>query len=205
MSFSDFDLSQFYTRRNSNYNIAPEDKGGSQPSPISVKEESNDNDDGATRIVTTSEELKTVHCGFLFSVSKDESGEYWPIKLGNNTIGSSFSDDIVLSQKSVSAQHAVLNAERQNGKLVMKIKGNGNVMLNGLEITTETVCRDRDILTIGDAYQLLLLFVDVDKYGLKKAENFEEESLPINETAEAEALKPEEAPQPEEEGTVFLQ
>lgn len=198
MSSPDFDLSQFYTRRNSNYNVVPADNGGDQTPTISNNEGNDGKDMDATRIVVNDEKLKIEYCGFLFSVSKDETGEYWPIKIGSNTIGSSFDDDIVLSQKSVETKHAVLTAERKNGKVVMKIKGNGSVLLNGSEVSGENACRDRDILTIGNVYQLLLLFVDVDKYGLGKAENFEEESLPINETTK-------EASQPEEEGTVFLQ
>lgn len=200
MSFSDFDLSQFYTRRNSNYNIGAEGNDDGQPSGTSDTGNKGDNEseEVATLLATDNDENHADYCGFLFSASRDEGGEYWPIRMGINTIGSGNDDDVILSQKSVIEEHAVLSAERKNGKLVMKIKGNGYTLLNGADIIGETPCRDKDIITIGNVYQLLVLFVDKEKYGLKKADDFEEKNLteeePIGENSS-----------PQEEGTVFLQ
>lgn len=197
MSTSNFDLSQFYARRNSNYNISPEGNGDDQSSPIEIIED-NDCDEGATQTVDDEKEAEI--CGFLFSVSKDETGEYWPVRMGSNLIGSSNDDNISLKQATVTANHAKLIVERANGKLAMKITPKGIVQVNGLEINGETICHDRDILTIGNAYQLLLLFADREKYGLEKAKNFEEAD-----TSAADQDATETMPSAEEEGTVFLQ
>lgn len=212
MSLPGFDLSQFYTRRNSNYNVTPESSNNAKPTN-DVAEVDDSEDCGATRILCESDnsvapstpyenkEVARNICGFLFSISRDEEGEYWPVRLGSNSIGNSSDCDITLSQNSVKTAHATLVAERNEGKLTIKISGEGSVLVNGLELTEETTCRDRDILTIGKAYQLLLLVADKEKYGLTKADNFDE----AEEQPAPQPMEEEEAAPAEEEGTVFLQ
>ena len=51
--------------------------------------------------------------GALFSISAGIQGELFPIYVGRNTIGSSPDCDICLRETSVSAQHAILLARKQ--------------------------------------------------------------------------------------------
>lgn len=201
MSSPSFDLSQFYTRRNSNYNVTPENENNTEAASDKVKAGGNGKDDcGETRIPLDSDGAVREICGFLFSISKEEKGEYWPVRIGNNSIGNSSDCNVTLVQSSVKPAHATLVAERDQGKITMRISCESSVLVNGLEVMGETTCRDRDILTIGNAYQLLLLIADKEKYGLAKAENFdEEEKTNVHEPVAEESLPA------EEEGTVFLQ
>jgi len=46
--------------------------------------------------------------GFVYSISRQGVGEYWPLHVGANTIGSFPNCDICLREATVSAEHAVL-------------------------------------------------------------------------------------------------
>lgn len=132
--------------------------------------------------------------GFLYSVSRTSFGEYWPLKIGRNTIGQSVKSDIVLSEGTVTGEHAVL--------VVRQIKNTGGVMAaitdtqstNGTMINGETIgftaveCHNGDVITIGNNYELVLLLVDAAKLNLSVSKDF----IPVKvEEKESEEVLPE--------------
>ncbi len=116
--------------------------------------------------------------GFLYSISRTPFGEYWPLKIGPNTIGMNPDCDIVLSEGTVSGEHAVL--------VVRQIKNTGSVIAaiadekstNGTMINGETIgfsaeeCKSGDIITIGNNYELVLILVDAAKMNLSVSQDF---------------------------------
>ena len=46
--------------------------------------------------------------GFLYSISKSTAGEFWPLRIGSNSIGRSADCDVCLGEATVSEQHAIL-------------------------------------------------------------------------------------------------
>jgi hypothetical protein len=54
--------------------------------------------------------------GFLYSVSRSAQGEYWPLYVGSNSIGSSVACSIVLEDVSVSEIHADLVIRKMQNK-----------------------------------------------------------------------------------------
>ncbi|MEE1414117.1 MAG: FHA domain-containing protein [Prevotellamassilia sp.] len=116
--------------------------------------------------------------GFLYSISRTQMGEYWPLQIGRNTIGQDDSSDIVLKEGTVSGNHAVI--------IVRQIKNTGGVIAavtdtqstNGTMINGETIgfqaveCHSGDILTVGNNYELVLVLIDASKYKLSVAEGF---------------------------------
>ena len=116
--------------------------------------------------------------GFLYSISRKGIGEYWPLHLGSNTIGRASDCDICLIEMSVSEHHAVLCIKQMKSarKLIASIRDTGSK--NGMYLNEEELdydnhsCKSNDIITVGTSYQLLLLLIDAEQYGLTVAENF---------------------------------
>lgn len=200
---TDFDLSQFYTRRTS------KSKSQEAEEEAEVMElGGNGNvelDDGGTRIMSVDEQAAMAHrlprpngelCGFLFSVSRGVMGEYWPLCMGDNTIGQSEKCSVRLVQQSVADESATLTATRENGKLVMRILGREGLKVNGFCTKGIVTCHDRDIISVGEAYQLLLLMADTQRYGLEPAGNFEADT--------ALTIIMDSNPQEQEDGTVIM-
>ena len=133
--------------------------------------------------------------GFLYSISRQGIGEYWPIKLGRNTIGRSESCDIQLAEASVSDLHASLSVKimKSTGRLVASIKDEGSktgLFLNDEELDYDNYsCKNLDVIVVGSSYRILIILVDAPEYGLTAAENFvsTEVSKP---TAKPAAAKP---------------
>jgi hypothetical protein len=123
--------------------------------------------------------------GFLFSVSRTPAGEYWPLHLGENTIGRDADNDIVLSEATVSAHHAVLNIRRMKTTKEyladISVRGVNGGFVNEEEVRKEAECKNGDFLTIGDNYVLYLILVNPFELGLKVAEGFS----PVEEAAPA--------------------
>lgn len=115
--------------------------------------------------------------GFLYSISKTPYGEFWPVYLGQNTIGRSKSSDIQLNEGTVSSEHAVLTVMKDSEGMFAAIENSGinGVKLNGKSIRLNRVeCGNQDKLLIGSNYELLLVLVDADALGLKTSESFVE-------------------------------
>lgn len=115
--------------------------------------------------------------GFFYSVSRTSFGEFWPLYLGPNTIGRDASCDVVLSEGTVSGEHATLIIHQEDdGEVYAGIKDNGSthgVKVNGKSAHFDVVgCKNMDIIKIGKAYELLFILVDAASCGLKQPENF---------------------------------
>lgn len=116
--------------------------------------------------------------GFLYSVSKSSFGEFWPLYLGPNSIGSSVESDIVLDEATVSAEHALITIHKDEDPeevfaVLEDTHSTNGVKLNGKSIRFERVeCRHMDIIRIGKNYELLVLLIDTGALGLKVSETF---------------------------------
>ena len=116
--------------------------------------------------------------GFLYSVSRTAAGEYWPLHIGQNTIGQNPSSDIVLSEGTVSSDHAVLVVRKMKNpeKIIASIsdaRSTNGTMINGESLGFSAVeCKNGDIITVGDNYELYLILVDAPTLGLSVSENF---------------------------------
>lgn len=116
--------------------------------------------------------------GFLYSISRSAAGEYWPIHIGQNTIGQNPASDIVLSEGTVSSDHAVLVVRKMKKpeKVIASIsdaRSTNGTMLNGESLGFSAVeCKNGDIITIGDNYELYLVLIDAPTLGLKVCEDF---------------------------------
>lgn len=117
--------------------------------------------------------------GFLYSVSRSNFGEFWPVYLGPNTIGRSENADIILREGTVSSEHATLIIHQEDdGEVYAGIKDNGSthgVKVNGKSAHFDVVgCANMDVIKIGKSYELLFVLLDAKAVGLKKADNFVE-------------------------------
>lgn len=114
--------------------------------------------------------------GFLYSISRNAAGEYWPLHLGENTIGRDPSCDICLPEMTVSSHHATLVVRRMkttNEYLMdLYVKGVNGAFVNETEVRREAECNDGDFLTIGDNYILYIILINPFKLGLKVSESF---------------------------------
>lgn len=116
--------------------------------------------------------------GFLYSVSRLASGEYWPLHIGQNTIGQNPDSDIVLPEGTVSSDHAVLVVRKMKKpeKVIASIsdaRSTNGTMINGESLGFSAVeCKNGDIITVGDNYELFLILVDAPSLGLSVSENF---------------------------------
>lgn len=110
--------------------------------------------------------------GFLYSISRTAAGEYWPLHVGQNTIGKSENCDIILPEGTISSEHAVLVVRKlkKPEKIIASIcdsKSTNGTMLNDTSLGFEPIeCHNGDILTFGDNYQVLLLLIDATQLGL---------------------------------------
>ena len=140
-----------------------------------------DNADNYTNVsgnrVTAPTSSKPV-VGFLYSVSRQNSGEYWPLYLGENTIGKSSSCHICLSEGTVSENHAVLMVRKMKNPaktiaFISDTRSTNGTMVNDMSVGSSSMdCSNGDIITIGESYELLLILIDTQALGLKVATNF---------------------------------
>lgn len=127
--------------------------------------------------------------GFLYSISRQGIGEYWPVHLGSNKIGRIETCDICLKEHTVSDIHAELNVKQMKTthKVLASIKDVGSkngIFVNDDELDYSThECFNNDLITIGLNYKLLLILIDVETLGLSVSNDFipveEEEDIPF--------------------------
>lgn len=124
------------------------------------------------------EKSKAPVVGFLYSISRNGVGEFWPVCIGPNTIGRDSSCDISLPEATVSSRHAILNVKqlKSTKKIVAQIRDEGSK--NGIIVNNEELdfgiheCFNNDIIRIGDNYLLLLILINPVEHGLSVAEEF---------------------------------
>ena len=195
--FLDDDMSRFYTRR------APEttnESGGTrvlQPGEMAGI--------GGDEPAQESDEALSVRrlCGIVFSVSAGEGGEMWPLYEGMNTVGRMSGCDVQLGEASVDNLHAELEATISGDGLkvtLCDLHTKFGTMRNGEKLDGGTVTlADRDILTFGQNYELVLLLADVQKLGLAPRPDFS----PVAEEPLSEI--PEISDMPEEEDSTAVE
>ena len=115
--------------------------------------------------------------GFLYTISRTAAAEFWPLCQGPNTIGQSPECDIQLAEATVSGSHAELMVRKQNnGEVIAWITdahSTNGTMLNGKSLGfNPEACKNGDIITIGDSYELLIILIDQVGLGLKVKDNF---------------------------------
>lgn len=116
--------------------------------------------------------------GFLYSISRKGIGEFWPLHIGQNTIGSSPACDICLREGTVSANHAVVMIRKMKNPdtIIASITDSSSTngtMLNGVSLGFQSVdFQNGDKILVGENYELVLVLLDVNRMGLKVAENF---------------------------------
>lgn len=116
--------------------------------------------------------------GFLYSVSRTAAGEFWPLHIGQNTIGQNPANDVVLSEGTVSMDHAVIVVRKMKNpeKTIASIsdaRSTNGTMINGESLGfTAVECHNGDIITIGDNYELYVILIDTATLGLKVSESF---------------------------------
>ncbi len=141
---------------------------------------------GPKSSVSDSDKKLSPIVGFLYSISRDGTPEYWPLRIGTNTLGRSKDNDIQLKEQTISDKHAVISIKKMKstGRLIASIRDVGSktgMFLNDEELDYDNhSCKHEDIIKIGDSYELLLLLVDVSNYNLKVRDNF----MPIQEEDE---------------------
>ncbi len=130
--------------------------------------------------------------GFLYSVSRTAVGEFWPLHIGQNTIGTNPSCDVVLPEGTVSSEHAVIVVRKlkKPEKVIASIcdsRSTNGTMLNGESLGFAAVdCQNGDIITIGDNYELFLVLIDTAALGLHVSDKFI--GTEVSEDAEDEIL-----------------
>lgn len=116
--------------------------------------------------------------GFLYSISKSASGEFWPLRIGSNSIGRSVDCDVCLGEATVSEQHAVLVVRQMKNpeKIIASIcdaRSTCGTMINGESLGfDQRECFNGDIITIGDHYDLYFILVDAKQIGLNVCRDF---------------------------------
>lgn len=116
--------------------------------------------------------------GFLYSISKSSSGEFWPLHIGSNTIGRSANCDVCLSEATVSEDHAVLVVRQMKNpeKIIASIcdaRSTCGTMINGESLGfDQRECYNGDIITIGEHYDLYFILIDAKQIGLNVCRDF---------------------------------
>lgn len=117
--------------------------------------------------------------GFLFSYSKTQAGEFWPLYEGNNTVGSNKTCNVALYEEQVSNSHALINAVRKKDedKLDFRIKDAGSetsTIVDGEQLMMGDVAtlKNRSRIVIG-GYELIVVLIDYLAEGFVPNEAFQ--------------------------------
>lgn len=124
--------------------------------------------------------------GFLYSVSRTPLGEWWPLYVGPNRIGRATNCEISLQEASVSDNHATLVIRKMqnngaNAGVFVFIQDTGSMygtMLNGVTLDfNPKECKNGDIISIGENYELYFVLVDSDSLGLAPKPGFKSTAI----------------------------
>lgn len=116
--------------------------------------------------------------GVMFSISRGLLGEMYPVYLGKNIIGQTPICDIPLKEKTVSPEHAILHTRKTETGLEASItdfNSTFGTQVNETDARYETIpIKENDIVTIGNHYQFVIKFFEMEKYGLAENSDFED-------------------------------
>ena len=116
--------------------------------------------------------------GFLYSISKSNVGEFWPLHIGSNSIGRSPNCDVCLQEGTVSENHAtlVVRVMKNPEKVIASVCDSSSTigtMINGESLGfDQRECFNGDIITVGAHYDLLFILIDAKQIGLKVCADF---------------------------------
>lgn len=134
---------------------------------------------GMTDNDNASEEGNTPVVGFLYSMSKGSTPEYWPLRIGRNRIGKDADMDICLAEASITGHHANINIKRLRKKgnalvaSLVDVGSKNGIVLNDEELDYEPhTLNNEDVVTFGYNYKCVVILIDPTKYGLAEAEDF---------------------------------
>ena len=114
----------------------------------------------------------------MYSISRSGHGEFWPLRIGSNSIGRAEKNNICLSEATVSEEHAVLVVQQMKNpeKVIAWINDSGSTcgtMINGESLGFDRrECVNGDIITIGEHYDLYLILIDAKQIGLNIHRDF---------------------------------
>lgn len=120
--------------------------------------------------------------GILYSISRSQLGEIFPVYVGRNTIGNNPEADIYLSEATVAPNHGLLLIRMitfpdGSVKVTMSISDQGSeygTRINGVRLDEEvSSLSPNDLITVGNAYQFLFIPLDPKVSGLYVAEDFQ--------------------------------
>lgn len=126
--------------------------------------------------------------GFLYSVSKDITGEYWPLYLGANTIGRNNECSVCLKEASVSGNHATLVIRQMQNQgedtglfvFIQDDRSMCGTLVNGVTLDfNPKECKSGDIITVGQNYELYFILVEPKVLGLAPKEGFKPISVSV--------------------------
>ncbi|MBO5613763.1 MAG: FHA domain-containing protein [Prevotella sp.] len=166
--------SNFYARGNSRSSAA---RGTVVPGMTNAQMESNN----VSSEIINPQPRKAVQpgkpiVGFLYSISRTPMGEYWPLQMGRNTIGQAADSDILLTEGTVSTNHAIIVTRQVKNGIIAAItdsQSTNGTMINGEPIGfSAEECHDGDIITIGNNYQFVMILIDAAKRGLSVSKDF---------------------------------
>ena len=119
--------------------------------------------------------------GVLYSVSRDNIGELFPVYIGRNTIGSKPESDIYLTEKSVDGDHAIFLIRKismgdGSKRVTMSISDYGSehgTTINGERLEDDVVpVKAGDVIGIGRAYKFYFMPLDSEELGLAPCRDF---------------------------------
>lgn len=136
---------------------------------------------------TISEKCRTliikerVIVGILFSISKGLLGEILPIYLGKNIVGKKKNCDIVLSEATVSDEHAIIHTRKiENGieTTITDFNSMYGTLVNEADARYDTLpVHENDIITIGQHYRFIIKLFETEKNNLYEDAEFEDLSV----------------------------
>lgn len=126
--------------------------------------------------------------GILYSLSRNQLGDIFPVYMGHNSIGRNKECEIRLQERTIDQKHAIIrvvwNEELWQYEATLEDKGSEyGSAVNGVDVRYDTVVlTDGDILEIGRHYRLLFKIFNTDRDALYEDEDFEDTSEPESES-----------------------
>ncbi len=119
--------------------------------------------------------------GVLFSISRGLLGEIFPLYLGRNIIGHTDRCDVCLKEFTVSAEHAVLNIQKEYDTsagyiiTITDYASDYGTTVNGEDGRYEELgVKENDIIQIGKHYRFIVKMFNAESAGLAEDEEFED-------------------------------